>query len=116
MEHIIMKERNETNTVIETPAFRRLARVVQALSGNKINVAALAFVLLAGKTSADPFFFSTGEPDGKIATLSRPFSPGNLQTETADDFVVTQAVVISEATFTGLLPLETPLGSVSRVE
>ena len=37
-----------------------------------------------------PFFFSTGNPDGLIATLSRVASPGKLETETADDFVTTQ--------------------------
>src|SRR5262249_30388958 len=58
----------------------------------------------------------TGDPDGKIATLSRPSSPGKLQTETADDLVVTQSIVINQATFTGLLPSGTPLGSISNVE
>ncbi len=55
------------------------------------------------KLSADPFFFSTGNPDGQIATLSRTASPGKLETETADDFVTTAPTVITNATFTGLL-------------
>jgi hypothetical protein len=46
-------------------------------------------ILLASQASADPFFFSTGDPDGKIATHSLPAIPGKIQTETADDFVVT---------------------------
>jgi hypothetical protein len=117
MEHMMNKAQNETNTLIDTPALRWLGLAARAaLCGSKSTVAALAFVLLAAQASADPFSFSTGEPDGKIATLSRPSSLSNIQTETADDFVVTQAVVISEATFTGLLPLGTPLGSVSQVE
>jgi hypothetical protein len=53
--------------------------------------------------SAIPFFFSTGSPDGKIATLSRTASTGKLETETADDFVTTAATNITDATFTGLL-------------
>jgi hypothetical protein len=52
---------------------------------------------------ASPFVFSTGNPDGLIATLSRTASPGKLETETADDFVTTAPTVINSATFTGLL-------------
>ena len=66
--------------------------------------------------AADPFFFSTGNPDGLIATLSRVASPGNIETETADDFVTTQPTLINSATFTGLLPSGTPLSDVSQVE
>jgi len=77
-----------------------------------------AFLLtLPGSASAgSDFFFSTGNPDGLIATLSRPSSPGLIQTETADDFVLTQATRIDSATFTGLIPLGAPLTSVSQVE
>lgn len=40
----------------------------------------------AGSLRADPVtLFSTGNPDGKIATLSRQAGPGGLETETADD-------------------------------
>src|SRR5262245_47740775 len=63
-----------------------------------------AFVLLASQASAASFFFTTGSPDGKIATLSRPPTPGLIQTETADDFTVTNCVLINQATFTGLIP------------
>jgi hypothetical protein len=62
------------------------------------------------------FFFSTGNPDGLIATLSRPASAGLIQTETADDFVLDQATTITSATFTGLLPLGAPLTNVNDVE
>ena len=52
---------------------------------------------------ADPFFFSTGSPDGLIATLSRTASTGKLETETADDFMVPAGITsLSEATFIGL--------------
>jgi len=46
----------------------------------------------------------------------RPSSPGNLETETADDFILNQPTRIDSATFTGLLPSGAGLGSVSRVE
>lgn len=64
---------------------------------------ALAF-FLPGTAAATAFFFSTGTPDGLIATLSRPASTGKLETETADDFFTTApTTVITSATFTGLL-------------
>ena len=75
-----------------------------------------AFALLASQASAASFSFSTGNPDGKVATLSRPSSPGKIQTETADDFVLTEATLITQATFTGLLPLGGLLTSISNVE
>ena len=53
--------------------------------------------------SAIPFFFSTGSPDGQIATLSRTASTGKLETETADDFVTTLPTNITDASFIGLL-------------
>jgi hypothetical protein len=63
-----------------------------------------ALALSPSSAFADPFFFSTGIPDGKIATLSRVASPGKLETETADDFVTTAlSTTITNATFTGLL-------------
>jgi hypothetical protein len=72
--------------------------------------------LASSPAAADPFFFSTGNPDGLIATLSRVASPGNLETETADDFVTTQSTLINSATFIGLLPSGTPLSAVKQVE
>ncbi len=55
-----------------------------------LTAASATLLLSAGLSSADPFFFSTGNPDGLIGTLSRPAGPGLLQTETADDFVLTR--------------------------
>lgn len=73
--------------------------------------------LLAVPAAANPFFFSTGNPDGLMATLSRVGGPAGIQTETADDFVITGSTTrITSATFTGLIPLGTPLSSVSQVE
>jgi hypothetical protein len=111
------KQKSNTKTRNETPAPRQFREsVMAALSSNKTTVGALAFLLLVSQASAASFFFSTGDPDGKIATLSRPSSPGNIQTETADDFMVTQSVVITRAAFTGLLPLGAALDSISGVE
>jgi hypothetical protein len=51
------------------------------------------------------FFFSTGLPDGKIATISEPPNAHNknVEFETADDFVLNTETVINRASFTGLL-------------
>ena len=116
MKHVMMNEQNKT--INETPALRRLRSfMLTALSVNKISVGALALLLLASQASADSFSFSTGEPDGKVATLSRPSSPGKIQTETADDFfVVSNTTLISRATLTGLIPTGAPLSSVQNVE
>ena len=77
-----------------------------------------AVVLLwNGPASAVPFFFSTGNPDGLIATASRPASPGKLEIESADDFAVTGAntLKLTGASFQGLLPTGAPLSSVTDV-
>jgi hypothetical protein len=83
---------------------------------NQITFGALTVLLMAGSVSAVPYSFSTGEPDGKIATLSRPASQGKIQTETADDFVTTNSVVITQATFTGLLSDGSSPADISGVE
>jgi hypothetical protein len=51
------------------------------------------------------FFFSTGLPDGKVATISEPPNAHNhnVEFETADDFVLSTETVINRASFTGLL-------------
>lgn len=65
---------------------------------------------------ADAFFFSTGNPDGRLGSLSRRASAGKLETETADDFVLTGTTVIFRASIAGLLPAGTPLTSIGQVE
>src|SRR5213080_420756 len=75
-----------------------------------------ALLSLPPRASASSFSFSTEAPDGLIGTLSRPASAGMVQTETADDFVLSQCVLINQATFTGLLPSGAPLSSITDVE
>lgn len=58
------------------------------------------------------YSFSTGNPDGLVATASRPDSNGNFEIETGDDFILTTSTSLTSATFTGLL---TGDGSVSNV-
>ena len=64
---------------------------------------AAAAMLIAGPACADPFSFSTGNPDGKIATASRPDAGGLFEIESADDFVLTAHTSLTSATFTGLV-------------
>jgi PEP-CTERM motif len=66
-------------------------------------IAVLALLLLTTPAAATPFTFSTGNPDGKMATASRPASTGKFEIESADDFVLTTQTSITSATFTGLL-------------
>jgi hypothetical protein len=75
----------------------------------RTGIAALAFVaaVMPLPAAADSFFFSTGNPDGRMATTTRPSGPpgsGIQETETGDDFVLTQQTSITSATFTGLIP------------
>jgi len=71
--------------------------------------------LLASTASASVVtLFSTGNPDGRIATLSRP--PGVLETETADDFILGQSALVTGATFIGLMPTGAPLSSIRDIE
>jgi hypothetical protein len=76
----------------------------------------LVLLFLTTRASGSIVFFSTGNPDGKIATLSRPALDKTVQTETADDFVLAQNSLISSATFTGLIPLGASLSSIQEIE
>jgi hypothetical protein len=76
--------------------------------------AALAAVLLlTAPAAAGPFHFSTGSPDGLIATATRPSSAGKFEIESADDFILGGATSINHATFTGLLTDPTFMHGIS---
>ena len=68
-------------------------------------ISALSIGLLAALPAAAAPFFSTGDPDGKIATATRPDVGGKFEIKLADDFVLatSNSTVITSATFTGLL-------------
>src|ERR1700686_2269749 len=73
---------------------------------------ALLGLFSATPAAADVFFFSTGDPDGKIATASRPSSPGKFEIESADDFILTGETAITSSTFTGLILLNSSLSNI----
>jgi hypothetical protein len=78
-----------------------------------------AFTFAAGMIPAaalaDAFVFSTGNPDGLMATATRPESPGKFEIETGDDFVLTQQTLITGAAFTGLIPQGVPTSDIKNV-
>ena len=87
-----------------------MQRLIVKASGT----AALLGLLTALPASAT-LLFSTGNPDGKIATATRPASAGKFEIESADDFVITSQTSITNATFTGLITGGSPLSSIGQV-
>ncbi len=77
--------------------------------------AVLIGLLTTMPAAATPFLFSTGDPDGKMATASRPASAGKFEIESADDFVLTQPTSITNATFTGLLTGGATVADIGQV-
>src|SRR6266568_1758020 len=91
---------------------RRLMRSILSLTGARV-----AFGMwVATSLWAAPFSFTTGNPDGLLGALSRRASPGKLETETADDFILQQTTVITQATIIGLVPQGTSLDNIKDVE
>src|SRR5438093_999797 len=81
-----------------------------------ITVTLIGGLWQAAPALAESFFFSTGAPDGRLGALSQRPSAGNLETETADDFILTQSTIITGATITGLIPADAPLSNIRNVE
>jgi hypothetical protein len=83
----------------------------------RTGVAALTFAVAVMPLSAaaDSFVFSTGNPDGLMATAARPENAGKFEIETGDDFALTQQTLITGAAFTGLIPLGAPTSDIKNV-
>ncbi len=86
---------------------------------NKLLFASASIIFAAGIQAAPAraasFFFSTGNPDGKIATGSRPESAGKVEIETGDDFILSSPTDIQQATFTGLLTNGAQISDITQV-
>lgn len=94
------------------PNTRRRPSLLLETAGTTI-FAVSAMLGLARPAAAGPVtLFSTGNPDGRIATLSRPASGALPETETADDFVLGTNALITGATLTGLVPVGTSLSTL----
>lgn len=79
-------------------------------------VATLTVLMGAAPLTATSFFFTTGNPDGRLASLSQPATASKLETETADDFILSETTTIKEATITGLLTAGAKISSIDNVE
>ncbi len=75
-----------------------------------------SILLIAQLATAETFSFTPGGPDRKVGALSRRASPGKIETETADDFLLQQTTIINKATIKGLLPADTDLTKINDVE
>ncbi len=91
------------------------------IKSNKVQIglAVLAFGLLAGassRTMAD-ILVNTGNPDGLIGMGSRPSSTGKIETEAADDFILSNPLTsVTNGSFTGMLTGTSPTIDQVRVE
>jgi len=81
-----------------------------------IFLAFLTVVMGVAPLSATSFFFTTGSPDGRLGSLSQPAAAAKLETETADDFLLSETTTIKEATITGLLTAGAKISSIDNVE
>jgi hypothetical protein len=83
----------------------------------RAGIAAIIFVAMATPlpATADTFVFNTGNPDGLMATATRPQSAGKFEIETGDDFALTQQTQITGAAFTGLIPLGASTSDINNV-
>src|SRR5215475_5009232 len=84
--------------------------------GSLLAATLTAVVWFAMPASATLFVFSTNDPDGLLGALSRRPSTGKIETETADDFVLTQPTFIGGATIVGLIPSGASLADISNIE
>src|SRR5205807_3369838 len=92
---------------------RRVMRLIPRL------VLTLALVLgLGAPAFAQPFFFTTGDPDGRIGVASRPESAdgSKIEVEAADDFILSQQTLLYGAVFTGLMPVGFTLDDIGQVK
>jgi hypothetical protein len=78
----------------------------------------MALVLgLAAPAFADPFLFTTGNTDGLMGVAARPSSAdgSKIETEAADDFILSTETLLYGAVFTALVPPGTTLDDIGQV-
>ena len=100
---------------LETPIPLKARTRIAAKARTRIAALTFAAVVMPLSAAADTFVFSTGNPDGLMATAARPDSPGKFEIETGDDFVLTQQTLITGAAFTGLIPLGASTSDIKNV-
>jgi hypothetical protein len=72
-------------------------------------------LLSAAPAAASPFLFSTGDPDGEMASATRPGTAGKFEIESADDFVAPSPVSLTGATFKGILTNGASISDIGQV-
>jgi IPT/TIG domain len=87
-------------------------------AGRRLQQARLGCEELESRLQPSVFLFSTGLPDGKIATVSEPANSHNsrVEFESADDFALTTETLIQHASFTGLLTGGATLQDVNNLD
>ena len=80
-----------------------------------VAVVSLVLFLLPSDAGAAAFTFTTGAPDGLMASASRP-AGASIEVETADDFITTGCTTITAASFFGLLPSGALTSSITSVD
>lgn len=75
----------------------------------------VAAVGLAGASQGQSIFFSTNEPDLKMASAARVEGANAVEVETADDFVLTKDMRIQGAKIIGLIPAGASLTDIQQV-
>jgi hypothetical protein len=103
--------RGGSRTAVHATRWERpMKKSVFAVAGCFVALTATPAALAAA------FTFSTGSPDGLLATASRPASAGKIEIESADDFTTTEpATMLTRATFTGLITGGAGLASIGDV-
>jgi PEP-CTERM motif-containing protein len=81
----------------------------------RLLVLAIGGLILAPTTHADPILFSTGLPNTLIGMASRPPSPGGIEIEAADDFVLNAASTITGGSFWGVATIPGAPASITDV-
>jgi hypothetical protein len=73
---------------------------------------------LGAPAVAQPFFFTTGDPDGRIGVASRPESAdgSKIEIEAADDFILQQQTLLYGAVFTALMPVGFTADDIGQVK
>ena len=94
----------------------RTPKKIVVSRGGLIGIALGIIACLTTPLWAASFFFATRSPNDQMGALSRRASPGKVETETADDFLLQDTTVITDATIAGLLPAGTPLDNIKDVE
>ena len=72
----------------------------------------ISAALIIPPAAATSLLFSTGDPNGLMASASRPGGGATFEIETADDFVLLSQTSITSATFTGLIPSQASVQDV----